>query len=129
MSVFRAPYERVFHSLGAILDREEVILARRTDPLADAAAQTALDARIAWIGKGKEIEPKIARVEKWIWLSVAMSAAGLLCSALWPAIELSRLLSLVILVACLAPLAYGTLRISLIVNDAFHVVRKQIAEL
>lgn len=126
MSVFRAPYERMFYSLGAILDREEVILSGRTDPLADEAAQQVLAARIAWIGKGRELEPRIARLERWIWLAVAFSGLGLAASALWPALELSRPSAVALLIVCLGPLGYGSARIGWVARDALTTVRSEI---
>lgn len=129
MSTLRAPYERLYHRLGAILDREETLLEHRQDPPALNHTHSVVMARSKWRAKGRDLEPIIARKEVWIWLSVVLSCCGLLAAALWPQFELSRLCVLLVLIAAGAPMGWGVISINIDVQSDLSNLKREIEAL
>jgi hypothetical protein len=113
MSVFRAPYERLYQRLGAILDREDKIAA----------------ARMIWHHKGREVEPIIRRWERLIWASIFLSTIGLIAAALWPNLSFGRWMALGLITAALSPGAFGTWKIFSEIHDKLSVLSATIRSL
>lgn len=129
MSVFRSPYERLYHRLGAILDREEILLRGRTDSAALTHADSVTNARVRWLAKGREIEPIVRARERWIWVAVALSCAFLLVCSLWPGLEVKRWVACLCLGVVVCPLLWGAWRITADVNNKLAQVRADIERL
>ena len=129
MSVFRAPYDHLYHKLGSILDREEIILRGRVGDSMLEQVERVLAARILWLTKGKELEPKIARLERWIWASIILSFVGLLATALWPGLMLERWESVAIIGVCMAPLCIGVTSINSLIRHDLAGVRRNVEAL
>jgi hypothetical protein len=129
MSVFRAPYERLYQRLGAILDREEELIRGRTGDSALAQADKIAAARMIWHHKGREVEPIIRRWERLIWASIFLSTIGLIAAALWPNLSFGRWMALGLITAALSPGAFGTWKIFSEIHDKLSVLSATIRSL
>jgi hypothetical protein len=129
MSVFRAPYEQRYQRLGAILDREELILRGRDDQGAVNHMDNVVAARVDWLAKGRELEPIIRGHETWIWVSVVVSCGALVVCSLWPAIVITRFLASLSLLIVIGPMIFGAGRIVWGVRDSLAVLTNRIENL
>lgn len=129
MSVFRAPFEDSYRRLGTILDREEALITGREDAAAVAHAEAVSSARTDWLIKRRDLEPLVAQHEKWIWASIVLSALGLVASALWPSVEMSREIAALVLILAVGPVVVGATRIIVDVRESLSVLSNKIGRL